>query len=60
MQVFFDMCIEDGVEPYKTFSGKFNVRIVPELHAEITAAAKGKGESLNTFTPETLAEAVHT
>ncbi|MDQ6989533.1 MAG: type II toxin-antitoxin system HicB family antitoxin [Mariprofundaceae bacterium] len=58
LQVFLDMCDEDGVEPYKRFSGKFNVRINPDLHANIVAAAKSKGESLNQFVAETLEQAV--
>jgi len=53
------MCREDGVEPYKSFSGKFNVRIAPELHADVVAAAKSNGESLNQFIAETLEHAVH-
>jgi len=60
LHVFLDMCREDGVEPYKAFSGKFNVRIPPELHANVVAAAKSNGESLNQFVAETLEQAVHT
>jgi predicted HicB family RNase H-like nuclease len=58
LKVFLDMCKEDDVEPYKNFSGKFNVRIAPDLHADIVAAAKSKGESLNQFVAETLEQAV--
>jgi len=57
LNVFLDMCKEDGIEPFKNFSGKFNVRINPELHADIVAAAKSKGESLNQFVAETLQRA---
>jgi len=59
LQAFLDMCEEDGVEPYKNFSGKFNVRIAPALHADIVTAAKSKGESLNQFVAETLEQAIH-
>ena len=38
---------EDGVEPRKQFSGKFNVRIPPDPHATIAAAAAADGKSLN-------------
>jgi len=58
LHVFLDMCREDDVEPYKAFSGKFNVRIAPELHADVVAAAKSHGESLNQFVAETLEQAV--
>jgi len=59
LKVFLDMCKEDDVEPYKVFSGKFNVRIAPDLHADVVAAAKSKGESLNQFVVETLEQAIH-
>ncbi len=58
LKVFLDMCKEDDVEPYKGFSGKFNVRLAPELHADVVAVAKSKGESLNQFIAETLEQAV--
>jgi len=60
LKVFLEMCREDGVEPYKSFSGKFNVRLAPDLHEEVVAAAKSKGESLNQFVAETLEHAVQT
>ena len=50
-----DMCREDGVEPRKQFSGRFNVRISPELHAAIaTAAAAAGGKSLNQWVSDEL------
>ena len=54
LKVFLDMCREDGVEPFKRFSGKFMVRISPELHAEIVAAAQSSGMSLNQWIEKTL------
>ena len=59
LRVFLDACKADGVEPYRFFSGKFNVSVPPELHADVVASAKGKGESLNQFITETLEQAVH-
>ena len=26
-------CMEDGIEPYKSYSGSINVRILPETHS---------------------------
>lgn len=54
LKTFLDMCREDGVEPFKRFSGKFMVRISPELHAEIVAAAQASGMSLNQWIEKTL------
>ena len=32
LKAFLEMCAEDGVEPRKQFSGKFNLRVPPTLH----------------------------
>lgn len=56
LQVFLDMCREEGVEAFKHFSGKFNVRISPELHASIVAAAAASGMSLNQWVEKSLSE----
>ena len=47
LKVFLEMCEEDGAEPRRQFSGRFNVRLLPELHADIAAAAAAHGKSLN-------------
>ena len=45
LQVFMEACQEDGVESFKTFSCKFNVRISAELHANIVSAATANGKA---------------
>jgi predicted HicB family RNase H-like nuclease len=47
LQIFLDMRKEDGISPMRAFSGKFNVRLSPELHAAAAAAAKASGKNLN-------------
>jgi predicted HicB family RNase H-like nuclease len=59
LRVFFDVCREKGIEPYKEYSGKFNLRIPPELHAEIAARAAAEGKSLNQWIVETIDQMVH-
>lgn len=59
LKVFLEMCAEDGVEPVKTFSGKFNVRVPPELHAEIAQVAAAEGKSLNQWVIEALDREAH-
>lgn len=59
LQDFLEMCEEDGVEPFKDYSGKFNVRIPPALHGEIAVAAAAEDKSLNQWVEDTLDEAVH-
>lgn len=55
LQVFLDMCREKGIEPRRSFSGKFNVRIPPELHARLALEAAAEGKSLNAVVAEKLA-----
>lgn len=57
LKVFLEMCEEDGVEPRKEYSGKFNVRIPSDLHADIVNAATAEGKSLNQWVVDTLASA---
>ena len=54
LKVFLDMCREDDVEPHKRFSGKFNLRIPPTLHATIAVAAAAEGKSLNQWVMDEL------
>ena len=49
LDVYLEMCKEKGIEPYKDFSGRFNVRMNPELHAAAVQAAAARGKSLNDF-----------
>lgn len=59
LQVFMAACQEDGVEPLKAFSGKFNVRVPAQLHAAIVSAAVAEGKSLNQWISEVLNKASH-
>lgn len=59
LRVFLEMCAEEGIEPVKPFSGKFNVRIPPELHADVVAAATAEGKSLNQWVVEALGREAH-
>ena len=42
-------CAEEGVEPEKPYSGKFNIRLSPQLHRQIAVLAKKNKISLNSF-----------
>jgi len=48
-------CKEEGVEPEKPYSGKFNVRLSPELHRQIAIQAKKRRISINGFVEKALA-----
>lgn len=55
---YLDWCQERGKEPEKPFSGKFVLRISPELHRQLNLKAKTNHLSLNSFVVKTLERAV--
>ena len=58
LKVFLDMCQEDGVEPRKEYSGKFNRRVPSKLHAEIAIKAAATGKSLNQWIADVLRQSI--
>jgi len=57
LKVFLDMCAEKGIEPKKNYSGNFVLRVDPELHENLEAAAKANSVSLNKWASATLRNA---
>lgn len=55
---YLEWCAERGEEPDKPFSGKFTVRIDPELHRKIHIQAQLENESVNAWVAEVLESAV--
>lgn len=55
---YLAFCKERGEDPDKPFSGQFVVRIRPDLHRRISAAAGACGKSLNAWIEEQLEGAV--
>ena len=51
---YLDWCAKRGEPPERPYSGKFMLRIPPELHAASTKAAQREGVSLNEFTARAL------
>ena len=58
LDVFLEVCKEKGIEPRKQFSGKFNLRIPPEIHERLAMAAQAQGKSLNSLAQEALEKSV--
>ena len=54
LDIFLEVCREQGIEPRKHFSGKFNLRISPELHEKLAITAEAQGKSLNMLAQESL------
>ena len=54
LKVFLEMCAEKEIEPSKEYSGKFNLRVPPPLHADLVAKATAHNKSLNQWVVEKL------
>ncbi len=55
---YLEFCRERGEKPDRPFSGKFVVRIPPEVHREAFIEAKRSGKSLNAWVREAILKAV--
>jgi len=55
---YIQWCEEEGVEPEKPFSGKFNVRLSPELHQQAVIMARKKKISLNRFVEKAITDKI--
>ena len=56
LNIFLEVCAEKGVEPRRNFSGKFNLRISPQLHEKLAIAAQARGQSINALAQQALQE----
>jgi len=54
LEVYLEVCREKGLEPYRAFSGKFNLRLDQKLHEMATIAAAAGGKSLNEWVTEAI------
>jgi predicted HicB family RNase H-like nuclease len=58
LDVFLEVCKEQGIEPRRHYSGNFNLRIPPELHEKRAMTAEAQGKSLNSLAQEALQKSV--
>jgi predicted HicB family RNase H-like nuclease len=58
LQTFLEVCAEKGIEPRRSYSGKFNLRIPPELHERLAIVAQAEGKSINLIAQEALQKRV--
>ena len=59
LKIFLEVCKEEGINPTKDYSGKFNLRIPSKLHREIAARAAAADKSINQFVSEILKRSVN-
>ena len=55
---YLKSCQEDGVEPRKSYSGKLNVRLGPDLHQRVARSAAENRLSLNSWIVQALEQSV--
>ncbi len=53
---YLESCKSSGIEPQKSFTGAFNVRVPSEIHAKAMLKAKEAGLSLNAFVRTAIEE----
>ena len=58
LEVFLQVCREKGIEPRRSYSGKFNLRIPPDLHEKLAIVAQAEGKSINALVQEALQQRV--
>jgi predicted HicB family RNase H-like nuclease len=51
-------CREEAVEPERPYSGKFNLRLSPELHKEVAIKAKKLKMSINSFVEKAIIDEI--
>ncbi len=56
---YLDFCDARSEEPDKPFSGKFVVRVSPEVHRKVYMAAKEAGQSINAWLNKNLTRIAH-
>lgn len=54
MKTYFEFCREEGDQPEEPFSGKFVLRVDPDVHRAITRAAEREGVSINKWAEHQL------
>lgn len=54
LRYYFECCAKLGQPQGKPFTGKFMLRIPPDLHRKINIATKQSGENINAWTKEQL------
>jgi len=55
---YLEFCGERGEDPEKPYSGKFVVRVEPELHKRLAIEARKRGVSINALVGETLSKTI--
>ena len=55
---YLEWCKKDGIDPERPYSGRFNVRLKPNVHQRAAIKARSMGISLNSFIEKAVEEAL--
>ena len=55
---YLEDCAAINKDPDKPYSGKFNLRLPPELHRQVAIQAEREGQSLNSYIELVLQNAI--
>jgi predicted HicB family RNase H-like nuclease len=55
---YLEACAKWGDTPERPFSGRFNVRLSPELHRKVAVSAAAQGRSMNDWVVDVLRRGV--
>lgn len=58
VDAYLETCLEEGIEPEKTFSGELRLRLGSELHRKAFIKSQTEGVSLNAFVSHAVEDAV--
>ena len=56
---YIEWCQQDGINPEKPYSGKFNLRLSPELHKEVAVTARKLKISINSFVEKAIHDEIN-
>jgi predicted HicB family RNase H-like nuclease len=55
---YLAFCAARGEDPEKPYSGRFVIRVDPELHKNIVVEARKRGKSLNSWVSDALSKVI--
>jgi predicted HicB family RNase H-like nuclease len=55
---YLELCAKDGIHPDRPFSGRFNLRINPEIHRKVAESAASERKSQNQWVAEAIEKAL--
>lgn len=58
IEVYLEVCAEEGIQPIKNYTGKFPLRMKPRIHELVQIVATSQGKSMQVWLNEKIEESV--